>query len=356
MKNILLFSTSLSSGGSERFALTHQKMLIGMGYKVYLVASNPIIELGEVNKDIYYTLHNDKALLNVALKPYRLHKFIKEKKIDLIIDNRTKLNGFKTLIYELAFGNRKKIKIIHNHNTSLYLFDTKWLNNLLLKNYAKIVGVSQAIQEKVEHLTAWNNVEFIYNPIPEINLQQTVNDIPDSPYILFYGRFENKSKNLLFLLEAYHHSELPQKNIKLFLMGKGKDQQEIEKKINELQLNSLVKILPQRSQPFDVVSKALFTVMCSHYEGFPMTMVESLSLGVPVVSTNFQSGPSEIITNEFNGLITNQNLTDYTKALNRMASDHELLEFCKNNAKKSVEHLSMQNISNQWSDLIDKIT
>lgn len=356
MKNILLLTTSLANGGAERFVITHQKMLSDIGYNVYIVASNQIIELGEVNKDTYYSLHNDKALLNVMLKPYRLYKFIQQKKIDLIIDNRTRINFLKSFIYKLSFGSRKKIKIVHNHNTDLYLFNTKWKNNVLFKNYNKIICVSQAIQEKVERITAWKNVEFIYNPTPEINLQQTANGISDSTYILFYGRFENKSKNLLFLLEAYHHSELPQKNIKLFLMGKGKDQQDIEKKINELQLNHLVQILPQRSQPFDVVSKALFTVMCSHYEGFPMTIVESLSLGVPVVCTNFQSGPSEIITNKFNGLITNQNLTDFTKALNRMASDHELLEFCKINAKKSVEHLSMQNISNQWSDLIDKIT
>src|SRR5690606_17961094 len=104
MKNILLLTTSLANGGAERFVITHQKMLSDIGYKVYIVASNEIIELGEVNKDTYYTLYNDKALLNVMLKPYRLYKFIQQKKIDLIIDNRTRMSFLKSFIYKLSFG------------------------------------------------------------------------------------------------------------------------------------------------------------------------------------------------------------------------------------------------------------
>jgi hypothetical protein len=40
-----------------------------------------------------------------------------------------------------------------------------------------------------------------------------------------------------------------------------------------------VTILPFNSNPFDIVQNARFTVLTSHYEGFPMSMVESLALG-----------------------------------------------------------------------------
>ena len=62
MKNILLFTTSLANGGAERFVLTHQKMLSKLGHKVYIVSTNGIIELGEVNKEFYYTLNNNQSV------------------------------------------------------------------------------------------------------------------------------------------------------------------------------------------------------------------------------------------------------------------------------------------------------
>jgi glycosyltransferase involved in cell wall biosynthesis len=51
-----------------------------------------------------------------------------------------------------------------------------------------------------------------------------------------------------------------------------------------------VTILPFNN-PFDIVQNARFTVLTSHYEGFPMSIVESLALGTPVVAVDCNSGP-----------------------------------------------------------------
>jgi glycosyltransferase involved in cell wall biosynthesis len=51
------------------------------------------------------------------------------------------------------------------------------------------------------------------------------------------------------------------------------------------------------------VQNARFTVLTSHYEGFPMSMVESLALGTPVVTVDCNSGPREIVIDEYNGLL-----------------------------------------------------
>src|SRR5690606_4437950 len=355
MKNIALLTTSLANGGAERFVITLHKMLAGLGYKVYIIATNNIIEVGKIDSSFYFTLHTDKAFFNSFLKPYRLHRFIKQKKIDLIIDNRSKLSFLKTIIYELCFVRIKKIKIIHSYNIEKYLFDKHWVNNILFGNYNKIICVSKAIKKKVEMVTGWKNIDCIYNTIPKINLSKKNNEFTDFKYILFYGRFENKSKNLLFLLDAYRRSDLPKENIHLFLMGKGKDQLIIEQKIKEYTLNDLIKIIPQHANPFNIVSKALFTVMTSNYEGFPLTMIESLALGVPVVCTNFQSGPTELIIHKQNGLIVSKALSAFASALNKMIADKNLYENCCKNAKESVRHLSTEIIQKKWKNLIEEV-
>jgi glycosyltransferase involved in cell wall biosynthesis len=86
-------------------------------------------------------------------------------------------------------------------------------------------------------------------------------------------------------------------------MGDGPDLNKIQDSIKGFQLEGYVTILPFNSNPFDIVQNARFTVLTSHYEGFPMSMVESLALGTPVVAVDCNSGPREIVIDEYNGLL-----------------------------------------------------
>jgi glycosyltransferase involved in cell wall biosynthesis len=65
-------------------------------------------------------------------------------------------------------------------------------------------------------------------------------------------------------------------------------------------LMDYVEFLPHTHNPFQIVANAYFVVLTSRYEGFPMVLVEALSLGTPVVSVNCETGPIEIISNEEN--------------------------------------------------------
>jgi len=84
-------------------------------------------------------------------------------------------------------------------------------------------------------------------------------------------------------------------------------------------------------------------------------LIEALACGTPVVSVDCQSGPSEIVQNGYNGLLTPATILDFTKALNSMESDKSLYATCKSNAKQSVQHLTTEAIFKEWQALLQAI-
>ena len=84
-----------------------------------------------------------------------------------------------------------------------------------------------------------------------------------------------------------------------------------------------------------------------------MVLVESLSLGIPAVSLDIVSGPSEIIKHEQNGLlIAKRNVSLFAKGMQRMSLDGVLRDKCKQNAKASVAQFSTDEIAKQWNQLV----
>jgi N-acetylgalactosamine-N,N'-diacetylbacillosaminyl-diphospho-undecaprenol 4-alpha-N-acetylgalactosaminyltransferase len=95
--------------------------------------------------------------------------------------------------------------------------------------------------------------------------------------------------------------------------------------------------------------------MASKFEGFPMVIIEALSCQLPVVTWDFNSGPSEIIKNMENGiLVENYNKEKLIEAMNLFVTDNNLYLQCKENASSSVKHFSLENIGNEWLKVFKK--
>lgn len=87
-----------------------------------------------------------------------------------------------------------------------------------------------------------------------------------------------------------------------------------------------------------------------------MSIIESLSIGTPVVSVDCKSGPKEILKHGFNGLlIQNNNPIKLAKAFNMLLSDENLLKKMKGNAKVSIDKFSETNISKKWENIFNSV-
>jgi glycosyltransferase involved in cell wall biosynthesis len=72
-------------------------------------------------------------------------------------------------------------------------------------------------------------------------------------------------------------------------MGEGPNQHLIESLIQKHNLADFVKLLPYQKNPFGIVRKARFTILTSHFEGFPLSLAESLANATPVVAVDCES-------------------------------------------------------------------
>jgi glycosyltransferase involved in cell wall biosynthesis len=244
--------------------------------------------------------------------------------------------------------------VVHSYRLKNYIPKSRFLAKVLYKNAFQLVAVSQEIKKLIQLKYGFNQVSTIYNCLSKSELvaNQDTQKLPQK-FILFFGRIEDKIKNISLLIDGYNQSKLAKNNIKLVVLGDGPDVLKLQQYAKKLQLSDFIDFRPFVPNPSAIIKNAIFSVLTSQYEGFPMVLIESLSFGIPVVSVDCKSGPKEVVQNEMNGLIVeNHNPKALAKAFNHLIEDEQLYRHCKQNAKKSVEKFSADIISKSWLNLL----
>ena len=184
-----------------------------------------------------------------------------------------------------------------------------------------------------------------------IDFENTSEQLPYK-YCIAVGRMV-AMKQFDKLIETYCSSELPNQNIHLVILGDGVERLRLQKQIESLKMTGFIHLLGYKENTAFYIKKADFLVLTSEYEGFPMVILEALSIGTPVISFDCETGPNEMIVNEFNGLLVeNQNFNALKEGMNTMINDEKLHDFCKINAKASTAPFSAEVIREKWLDLM----
>lgn len=351
-QKVALISHSLGEGGAERFAAKLSLMLDSGGYEVHVIIIEDRIDYAFggrlLNLGALCTKMN--PLQRKIQKGVLLNRYLNSNAIDTIIDNRARNVFVRDFIATRIYGNRKIFNMVHSYNIQSYLPKSEFLANLLYQK-STLICVAKTIEAEIKKYYPKLNSTTIYNAA---DFADVSTEVSTSNYILFFGRFDDKVKNLSLLLKAYRKSEIYRNGLKLHLMGDGPDKALLVSLIADLNLDKHVLILPFQNDPRPYVKNARFTVLTSRFEGFPMSIIESLALGTPVVSVDCKSGPAELIINRENGLlIENHNIDALASALSEFAENNELYHICKSNAKNSITHLAIEKISAQWNQLLN---
>jgi glycosyltransferase involved in cell wall biosynthesis len=169
----------------------------------------------------------------------------------------------------------------------------------------------------------------------------------DEPYIVAAGRL-SPEKNFTSLLDAYAQSQACV-SFKLLILGEGPERATLEQYIKNQGLEQRVVLPGFMRNPYPYINNARCLVLSSLHEGFPVILIEALGLGRPVISTDCETGPREIIVQGENGLLVPTNdVAALADALDQVCLDDVLHTHFQDNAIASVAYLDIEKVAEQW--------
>ena len=245
--------------------------------------------------------------------------------------------------YSMALESRdpsKKIRLLNRMKKYLPLNDG-------------IVAVSRGVAEDLIRLLdlSCERVKVIYNPVISDDIDYLARQKPGHswfekttpPIILSAGRL-HPQKDFPTLLKAFAVVS-KNKPCRLMILGEGEERNKLEALVCELQLQGHVVFPGQVANPYAYMAQSKLFVLSSAWEGFGNVLAEALAVGTPVVSTDCQSGPREILQNGLYGaLVPVGNVQALSQAIHDTL-DHEIdSEFLK----KSVQPFQVQTVVDQY--------
>ena len=193
----------------------------------------------------------------------------------------------------------------------------------VLDNCAKIIVLSESWRTDLTTITNNKDIVVIFNPAMPFGIDSS-NRRGDENVLLFLGRMGQK-KGIYVLLEAFSRVVQHRKGVRLVCAGDG-DLEGVRRAADNLNLADNIEILgwvdeERRSQ---LLAAASIYVLPSFAEGLPMSILEAMSAGLPIVSTCVGGIPEAVTDGAEGYLVETGNPEALSEAICKLVDDADL--------------------------------
>jgi len=349
MQKIALIINSLSSGGGERVVATLSQGFAKDYDVTVIVFEGDNIDYEFGGKLVDLNCHKKDGFIgksyNVLKRAYKLQQLFKSNKFDHIFGFMESAN------YPAVLASKETVASLHIDFN--FLSKVEQILVRCIYPRAKLVApVSDDIAQTLRTQVKLTNVGRIYNPVPFEELRQLAVEPFEHPrkFIVAVGRLTYQ-KHFDLMISSFAESKA-QQECDLIILGDGELREELETLVKELGMEGKVHLPGRLKNPFVYMKNAEFMTLSSRAEGFPMVLIEALSLSCPVIATDCPTGPREIVKEDVNGLLIEmENQQVLTDSIDKLFYDKNLRQQFSENAQESVSHLSVENICREWIKL-----
>jgi len=140
---------------------------------------------------------------------------------------------------------------------------------------------------------------------------------------------------------------------RLEIVGDGPSRGVLQAQIDDAGLGSVVALVPATGTIEDFYKRAAFYCCTSRFEGLPMVLLEAAAWGLPIVSVNCETGPSDILVSGETGVLVEQDdWGAFVNAALRVMNDSELRQHMSHNARRRALEFSEQRVIARWRSLL----
>ena len=299
-RSIVFVINSLTAGGAEHALVEMLTYLEDhlRGYTVHLVLLDVEEELHAVPPWVQkHVLNANFSFFWSAVSLARLLRHLAPAVTLSFLNRSNCVNVISSKLLKYPCIISERTHPTTRFGTGLSAVITKAIMRLAYPRADQVIAVSEGVRDDLMENFGVHGakIRVIYNPIDmdricERALEAPSTNVPQS-YIVSAGRLV-PSKNFRLLIESYRSSGIDES---LVILGEGEERRELERLVSRLGLDERV-ILPGHMQnPYPIVGAARLFVSSSNLEGFPNALIEAMALGCPIVATDCDTGPMEIL-------------------------------------------------------------
>lgn len=334
----ILIATGLyppQMGGPATYSKLLKEELPKHGYEVVVVNFGGYLGYPKVVRHFLYFLrllregiHSDLIIaldpVSVGLPALVVSKILKKKLILKIVgdyawEQGTQRYGVKDLLDEFVakyFQYSFKIRTLKR----IQFYVAKHADKIIVpSNYLKNIVIKWGVDDK--------KIKVIYNAFFPVEIGDTKETAKEKlklegKILLSVGRLV-PWKGFKPLIEIMLDLQKKFPNLTLLIIGNGPNKLELESTIDKLGLASkvrLIRALP-REEHYLYIKAADIFVLNTGYEGFSHQILEVMSIGTPIVTTNVGGNPEMITDNESGLLVEYNNKEELRRSIEELLLD-----------------------------------
>lgn len=359
-KTIAFYCSSLTKGGAERVFANLAEYFTEKGYTVYMVTQYKQEDeyclkpgITRILSDITPGEEKNGRIGNFFARFFKLRNIFKKIKPDIVFSCNGK-NNFMAECAGMGLYCRTVVSVVADpkmeYPTKLMRLLAKVLfrfaDGIVFQTREAMDFFPKAVRKKGVILPNSLNPQFIRERFEGEREKE----------IVAVGRLDD-NKNHAMLLQAFAGIKEEFPDYRIVIYGEGEDRPKLEKLIVEYGLTGRVSLPGRTDKIEEKIYKSSLFVMTSDTEGMPNALIEAMSLGLCVISTDCPcGGPRELITPGKNGyLVSVRDVGALQKQLRFCLSHPDEMEEMGKVAALIQESMAPDVVNRKWEEYFGEV-